>query len=105
MISLADVSERPVIVEEWLRELVPCFLDNRRRDVETMLAALAREDYEAIRVLARAMRGVAGSVGFAAVDDLGRAIEDAARVQGDHEIRDGALELEKYLECVRVIYR
>lgn len=105
MISLAEQSSEPIEVEEWLRDLVPRFLENRRKDVEIMLGALAREDFDAIRSLAHNLKGVSGGYGFAPLSALGRALEEAARARDAQEIRDGAEELAAFLKNVRVVFR
>ncbi len=94
-----------VVVEEDLQELIPGYLENRRKDIATIREALAVKDYEAIRSLGHKMKGSGGGYGFDAITDIGRALEDAAK--GDHaeEIEKQTEILASYLERVEVVYR
>jgi hypothetical protein len=43
-----------------IADLIPGFLENRRRDVDKMREALTQGEYETIRVLGHSMKGAAG---------------------------------------------
>jgi len=51
-----------VVVEEDLRELIPGYLENRRKDITTIREALAGSDYETIRSLGHKMKGSAAAM-------------------------------------------
>lgn len=48
-----------VRVDPDLADLIPGFLENRRRDMGRIWEALARNDYETIRILGHSMEGEA----------------------------------------------
>jgi len=87
-----------------LRQLIPGFLDNRRNDVTTILAALAREDFQTIQVLGHRMKGDGGGYGFAGISAIGRMVEQAAKDKSASGIRDAVAELSSYLDRVEVVY-
>ena len=47
-------------VDKDLEELVPTFLENRRKDVETMLAALQQLDFDTLHTIAHQIKGSGG---------------------------------------------
>lgn len=93
-----------VHVDADLEDLVPEFLENRQQDIGTMTEALTRQDFDVIRRLGHSMKGAGGGYGFEGITDIGRAIEEAARVQDAGEIRRAIDELASYLERVEVVY-
>ena len=68
-----------VTVAKDLADLIPVFLGNRRKELETLRAALAAADFDQLRQLGHRMRGVGNSYGFERVSTLGKEIEDGAR--------------------------
>jgi PAS domain S-box-containing protein len=85
---------------------IPAFLKNRRHDVVTMLAALARGDFGTVARLGHKMKGVGASFGFQTITDLGGALEDEATNAGaDTDTaasRKWVGELSSYLDRVEV---
>jgi HPt (histidine-containing phosphotransfer) domain-containing protein len=93
-----------VVVAKDLEDLVPVFLKNRRKEVETLRAALAASDFEQLRQLGHRMKGVGNSYGFKQVSVLGKQIEDNARA-GDAAALELALSsYADYLAKVEVTY-
>jgi HPt (histidine-containing phosphotransfer) domain-containing protein len=71
-----------VTVQKDLEDLIPVFMSNRRKEVETLRSALASADFEQLRQLGHRMRGVGNSYGFRQISELGKQVEDAA-IAGD----------------------
>ena len=92
-----------VHVDEEIEDLIPGFLDNRRKDVNALQEALTNSDYETIRTLGHAMKGAGGGYGFDAITDIGSSLENAAKQKNTEEIRKRINELEDYLERVEVV--
>ena len=57
-----------VYIEPGLEEIVPGFLENRRRDVQTLETALQQHDLNTIRVIGHRMKGDGGGYGFDAAN-------------------------------------
>ena len=93
-----------VQVDPELEELIPGYLENRHRDVQSISETLARGDYETIRVLAHSMKGSGGGYGFDAITDIGQSMEQAAKDRNEEEIRKWVDELLSYLDRVEVVY-
>jgi len=79
---------------------IPVFLRNRRNDVITMLAALARDDLKTVERLGHSMRGTGASYGFQAITDIGTAIEREASIADTEASRHWVGELSTYLKHV-----
>ena len=93
-----------VRVDSSLAELVPGFLENRRRDVEAIAAALKHADYENIRILGHKMKGSGAGYGLNRITEIGASLEQAAGRREPEEIRARAAELARYLDGLHVEY-
>jgi HPt (histidine-containing phosphotransfer) domain-containing protein len=98
------MSNYKVMVAKDLEDLIPVFMNNRRKELDTLKVALAASDFEQLRQLGHRMKGVGNSYGFERVSGLGKEIEDAAR-SGDRAKLDGCIrEYAEYLSKVEVAY-
>lgn len=68
-----------VVVAKEFAELMPAFLDNRRKDLHALRVLLQSDDLEGLRLLGDRIRGVSGSYGFVRIAAIARLIEDAAK--------------------------
>ena len=93
-----------VRVDPDLAELVPGFLENRRRDVEAIAAALAHADYEHVRILGHNMKGSGAGYGLHRITEIGASLEQAAGRREPEDIRVRAAELARYLDALHVDY-
>ena len=93
-----------VVVAKDLEDLVPTFMKNRGKELETLRAALAAGDLDQLRQLGHRMKGVGNSYGFEHVSTLGKRIEDGARAS-DHAGLDACIaDYADYLGRVQVVY-
>jgi HPt (histidine-containing phosphotransfer) domain-containing protein len=93
-----------VKVAKDLEDLIPVFMNNRRKEVDTLRAALAAGDFEQLRQLGHRMRGVGVSYGFDRVSVLGKHIEDGARSGDKASLAAHIAEYGDYLARVQVSY-
>jgi HPt (histidine-containing phosphotransfer) domain-containing protein len=91
-------------VDSSLEDIVPGYLDNRRKDVGALRQSLERGDFAAIRVLGHNMKGSGGGYGFAALTELGAALEKAALAGDAETVRRRIAELSAYLDSLRIKY-
>jgi PAS domain S-box-containing protein len=70
--------ERAARAAKRLADQTPAYLENCRRDVVAMLAALDRADFDSITILGHNLRGSGGGFGLPAITDFGTGIEQAA---------------------------
>lgn len=94
-----------VYVDPEIVDLIPGFLENRRKDIKAMDEALREGDLETIRVLGHSLKkGANGSYGFEAVTEIGKSLEESAKNNNAEGIQRSMQELAAYLDRVEVIY-
>ena|SRR2546421_1606925 len=89
-------------VEPVLKELVPAFLENRRRDLERMRHALVTGDLAAIRDVGQNIRAFSRVYGFEELTALGEEIRCAADEQSTLRIVHLQGQLADYLSRVEI---
>lgn len=93
-----------VTVARDLEDLVPVFIRNRHRELESLRGALAASDFEQLRQLGHRMNGVGNSYGFEKVSTLGKRIEDGARSGDRAGLEADVADYADYLAKVKVVY-
>lgn len=94
-----------VYVDPDLEEIVPGFLENRRKDAAALQSALQGNDMKTIRVLGHRMKGDGGGYGFQEISAIGDALEQAA-IREDRVVIDRqTAALVDFLTHVEVVYR
>ena len=94
-----------VYVDQGLEEIIPGFLENRRRDVQILEAALQENNLVQIQIIGHRMRGDGGGYGFDAISMMGGALEQAAARQDQSAIGRHIAELIDFLARVTVVYQ
>ena len=92
-------------IDQALEEIVPGFLENRRRDVQILETALQESNLAQIQLIGHRMRGDGGGYGFDAISTIGSALEQAAAREDRDAIRRQIAELIDFLDRVTVVYR
>jgi HPt (histidine-containing phosphotransfer) domain-containing protein len=93
-----------VTVAKDLQDLIPVFMTNRGKEVDTLRSALAAGDFEQLKLLGHRMKGVGRSYGFNLVSDIGKRIEDGATQKDKGAIHSCIAEYADYLRKVKVVY-
>ena len=94
-----------VYVDPDLADLIPGYLENRRRDVQEIERLLLEDDLQEILRLGHSMKGSGGGYGFEGITLIGGEIEEAAR-RGDKDAVSTLKErLAGYLSRVKVVSR
>jgi HPt (histidine-containing phosphotransfer) domain-containing protein len=93
-----------VTVAKDLEDLIPTFMKNRQKELDTLRVALAAADFEQLRQLGHRMKGVGVSYGFDQVSALGKSIEEGAR-RGDRALLETSIQqYGEYLARVEISY-
>lgn len=103
--KLASPERITVYIDPDLEDIIPTFLANRQKDLQTLRTALSEKDFETIRMLGHRMRGDGGGYGFNAISAIGEVMELAAGRRDEPAIQRQTATLEDYLSRVQVIYR
>ena len=103
--KLADPERITVYIDPDLEDIIPTFLSNRQKDLQTLRTAIAEKDFETIRILGHRMRGDGGGYGFNAISDIGGVMELAAGRRDEPAIQRQTAALEEFLSRVHIVYR
>ena len=93
-----------VRVDSDLEDLIPGFVENRHKDIQSIAAALAQNDFAAIAKLGHTMKGVGGGYGFDAITEIGRSVEQAAKNKNPEKIKTSLNKLSDYLERIEIVF-
>ncbi len=106
-----DNTEKIIVrIDPDLEELIPEYLKNRRKDIETIIRLLKDGvfedffDFEDIRILGHSMKGSGGGYGFDRIGEIGKSIEDAAKTKDRETIKSCVDELSSYLNRVEICF-
>jgi HPt (histidine-containing phosphotransfer) domain-containing protein len=97
-------SPHTVVVQKDLEDLIPVFMSNRRKEIETLRQALASTDFEQLRQLGHRMRGVGNSYGFEQISEIGKQVEERAIAGNRSGIAACIAEYSDYISSVRISY-
>lgn len=97
----------PVLVEisRDLEDIVPTFLENRKKDLQTLRVAADTQDFMMLQTRGHRMKGDGGGYGFEAISTIGAGLETAAKEQNLPLCNQHLAELEDFLNRVTVRYR
>ncbi|MCH9646934.1 MAG: Hpt domain-containing protein [Deltaproteobacteria bacterium] len=103
LIEPSDSTAFPKVVrvDDEIADLIPGYLQRRRKDCETFHQLLKEGDFSAIRALGHNLKGSGSGYGFQPISIIGRAIEEAALSQNSSSLRVEIAALEDYLDQVR----
>ena len=93
-----------VTVDSDLADLIPGFLENRRRDVETLRVSLRDGDWDTVTMLGHRMKGAGGGYGFDGISHIGAGIERAGTTRDEAGASGLVDELEHYLGRVDLVF-
>ncbi len=89
-------------VDEEIIDLLPTYIANRWKDIETAGKALEDRDFEALRCMGHTMKGSGGGYGLDEVARVGKEIEASAKEGDSARIAYLLAQLRDFLERVRV---
>lgn len=96
--------EYEVKVSKQLEDLVPGFLENRRKDLELLRTALAVGDFTALGQIGHRLKGVGKSYGFEQISDVGKHVEVAAKDGDAAALAVMVEDYARYLSQLRVTF-
>ncbi len=90
-------------IDADLIDLVPGYIENRRKDRLAIEDALGRGDMECVWIIGHSMKGSGGGYGFHTVSEVGAALEQAAKDGDGDAVRIALVRLQDYLARVEVV--
>lgn len=100
----ADKEKIPVSIDKDLEDLIPGYIKNRYKDIESINTAINTGDYETIRILGHSMKGSGGGYGFDEITTIGMQIEKAAKETNTDDIKYWLEKLSHYLKHIDITY-
>lgn len=94
-----------VVIDSGIQDLIPEFLESVGGDVDRILEAVREGDMGTARIVGHSLKGSGGSYGFDGITDIGRTMEDAARIGDAAAVIRGAEDLREYLSRLDIVYR
>ena len=98
-----DGWNNPAMALDSLDALVPAFLEDRRKELDALLAAVGANDFPAMRRVAMRMRQAGNPYGFAAIALISDDIDDAAGKLDKRRLIELVGEYARYLSRMRFI--
>jgi two-component system, sensor histidine kinase and response regulator len=93
-----------VRVDPDLQDIIPAFMENTRKDMNTVARALSEKNQDTVLRISHSMKGYGKGYGFDYISQAGKSIEAAAR-NGDFSGGEKILsDLEDYLNRVTITY-
>jgi HPt (histidine-containing phosphotransfer) domain-containing protein len=92
-------------IDKDLEDIVPVFLQNRHKYIETITTYLEEKKYLDIEIIGHKMAGNSGGYGFEALGEIGRNLETSARNHDENGIRNCQKQIEEYLSRIEIIYK
>ncbi len=89
-----------VAIEDWLKPVVPGYLEKRRGDVAALESALERRDFATVHTLGHQMAGSGAGYGFAEITAIGAVLEESALASDPARIRRAIGDLDRFLRNV-----
>ncbi|MGQ0665560.1 MAG: Hpt domain-containing protein [Nitrospiraceae bacterium] len=93
-----------VRIDRDLEEIVPIFLSNRQKDLQSIRRSLGQQDFQTIQMLSHRMKGDGGGYGFDRITEIGGVMELAASRRDHAALEQHTAELEDFLTRVTVLY-
>jgi HPt (histidine-containing phosphotransfer) domain-containing protein len=93
-----------VNIDSDLEDLIPGFLENRRKDVSALNEALSNTNLETLRSIGHSLKGVGGGYGFDSLSDIGAEIESKAKSGEIDGIDELINKMKDYLERLDIKY-
>jgi len=93
-----------VSIETGLKPLIPKYLNNRQKDLRSILENLDRGDFEAIRNIGHMMKGSGQGYGFNRISQIGLALEQGGKESDTEKIKESSAELADYLKRIEIVF-
>jgi HPt (histidine-containing phosphotransfer) domain-containing protein len=97
-------AKKTIQVDPDLKDIIPAYLENRRKDLAAMPALLKEENFEALRIMGHKMRGSGGGYGLDFLTELGAKLEAAGETKNPGAIEAQLKELREFLESLEIVY-
>jgi len=100
------MSNQPFTVDIDLdmEDIVPGYLENRKKDIVEIQAAIEKGDWDFLKTISHKIKGNAGGYGFDGLSQIGGKLEEAAKTQDLDTFQSEFENMKNYLANVQVNY-
>ncbi|MBI2519235.1 MAG: Hpt domain-containing protein [Bdellovibrio sp.] len=91
-----------VQVDKDLADIMPTFLNNRKKDIELITQSLAKNDLASIESVAHKLAGNAGGYGLAELGLIGREMETSAKQKDIEKVNNLFQKMKDYLASLDI---
>ncbi|HAF94794.1 MAG: hypothetical protein A2X34_05400 [Elusimicrobia bacterium GWC2_51_8] len=93
-----------VSIDKDMQDIVPGYLDRRRREIPELFAFHSAGDLESLRKAVHKLAGSGGGYGFDHISELGKQVEILCQAGDSGGITARLAELKDYIENLEVVY-
>lgn len=93
-----------ITIDPDLEDLVPGYLEKRRKDIEKFQQYLEEKNFEELRSMGHKVKGSGGGYGFNGLSLIGADIENAAKASDENSLKKHLEKYEIYIKGVKVVY-
>jgi CheY-like chemotaxis protein len=93
-----------ITIDPDLEDLVPGYLEKRRKDIERFRECLDEKDFDELRSMGHKVKGSGGGYGFNGLSIIGADIENAAKLSDENAMKQHLEQYEAYIKGVKVVY-
>lgn len=93
-----------VTIDVENRELIPKYLNNRRKDIRSILRALGSDNFQVVWALGHSMKGSSATYSFQLINQICFKLEDTTYKKGTKQIQKSLKDLNRYLDCLDVVF-
>lgn len=98
------MSKVKIEIDADLQDLVPQFVENRKRDLESLQQLVLKKDIEAIAQLAHKIKGAAAGYGFNELSDLASQLEKAAKNKDETPLESLVQKMKVHFSNIEIQY-
>jgi PAS domain S-box-containing protein len=100
-----NITKTKVTISQELKELIPEYLLNRSKDIQTIQECLLKQDFLTIERLSHSMKGSGAGYGFNKISAIGLDIESAAKHKNEKCIVHSLTKLDYFLKNITIKYQ
>ncbi len=93
-----------VTIDKDLEDLIPGFLNNRRKDVASLNEALAAGRMDTLKSIGHSLKGVGGGYGFHELSTIGAEIEKIVKSGSSAGIQELVDKISNYLDRLEIVF-
>lgn len=93
-----------VSIDKDLQDIVPGYLEVRRREIPELFALHSAGDMESLRKAGHKLAGSGGGYGFDRLSELGKQVKTLAQAGDAAGVAARLAELKDYIENLEVVY-